>query len=107
MEHVILSYDSEMYACSLAPSLGCCPFGIVHSNHSTVSAVHLAFDYALFFGFDLNHLGPLHIASGAVCDKEVWHVHGVLASDGIPVGYGYAFTGPLDHCIVLVAESHE
>jgi len=107
MEHVVFCYDSKMYACSLAPGLCCCPFSIVHSNHSTVFAVHLAFNYALFFGFDLNHLGPLNIAFGAICDKEIRHIHGVFAGYGIPVRYGYAFTSPLDHCIVFVTKSHE
>jgi hypothetical protein len=95
MEHVVFSYNPKVYACSLAPGLCCCPFGVVDSYHSTVSAVHLAFDYALFFGFDLNHFGSLHIALGAVCDKEIWHVHGGFAGYGILVRDSYAFTCPL------------
>ena len=107
MEYLIFVYDPERESMSTAPQGGAVPFGVVHCYYGPISICGLAFDQALTFGFDFNQLGLGCVIALAVRDKEVGHIHALLASDGIAIGYADAFAGPLYYVFVVVQEHHE
>jgi hypothetical protein len=56
------------------------PFGVVNGYYSSITAVHFALNYALFFGFDFNQFGSHGVVASAISDQKVWHIHSLLAS---------------------------
>ena len=107
MKHVVFCDNSKSKTLPTTPFGSCIPFGIIHSHSSAISGALFAFNYALFFGFDLYYFGSDLVVLGSISDKKVWNIDGLFATEWIEIRNAYAFTGPLKYVVVVITKCHK